>query len=225
MTETFPIPSNPSSHGPGRYAKHRMGSFVYASSTIFFTRQEINCAVSQRVFERDCTVCQCNTAENCYSSSEIRDAIRSSVKIFPSINELKPEQILVIENIVRGKGVFAALLTGFGKSITFQILPAVKKSLERSPVSPLVIVVCPLNSIIKDQVNYLRSLGLKVAFAGESAEIDKRIIEGTAEIDILYGSPESFVGDDKFRGMLSNDLFRKNAFAVVCDEVHTVVHW
>jgi len=164
-------------------------------------------------------------AENCFSSSEIRDAIRSSVEIFPSINELKPEQILVIENIVRGKDVFAALPTGFGKSITFQILPAVKKSLERSSVSPLVIVVCPLNSIIKDQVNYLRSLGLKAAFVGESAEIDKRIIEGTAEIDILYGSPESFVGDDKFRGMFSNDLFRKNAVAVVCDEVHTVVHW
>ena len=83
-------------------------------------------------------------AELCFSSSEIRDAIRSSVEIFPSINELKREQILVIEN-VRGED-------GFGKSITFQILPAVKKSLERSFVSPLVyIVVCPLHSIIKDQ--------------------------------------------------------------------------
>ena len=68
---------------------------------------------------------------------------------------------------------------------------------------------------------------MKAAFVGESAEIDKRIIEGTAEIDLLYGSPESFVGDDtcKFRGMFSNDFFRKNAVAVVCDEVHTVVHW
>lgn len=164
-------------------------------------------------------------AENCFSSSEIRDAICSSVEISPSINELKPEQILVVENIVRGKDVFAALLTGFGKGVTFQILPAVWKSLERSSVSPLVIVVCPLNSIIKDRVNYLTSLVLKAAFVGGSAEIDKRIIEGTAEIDLLYGSPESFVGDDKFRGMLSNDLFRKNAVAVVCDEVHTVVHW
>ena len=46
VTETFPIPSNPSSHGPGRYAKHCMGSFAYASSTTFFARQ--NCIVSQR---------------------------------------------------------------------------------------------------------------------------------------------------------------------------------
>ena len=66
---------------------------------------------------------------------------------------------------------------------------------------------------------------LKAAFVGESAEIDKRIIKGTAEIDILHGSPESFAGVDKFQRMFSNDLFRKNAVAVLCDEVHTVVHW
>ena len=41
---------------------------------------------------------------------------------------------------------------------------------------------------IKDQVSYLKSLGLKAAFVGESAEIDKPIIKGTAEIGILYGS-------------------------------------
>ena len=128
-------------------------------------------------------------AESCFSTGKIRDAIRSSVRIFPGINELKPEQILVVENIVRGKDVFAALPTGYGKSITFQILPSVKKYLDGSLVSPLVIVVCPLKSIIKDQVNYLRSLGLKAAFVGESAENDKKIIEGTAEIDLLYGSP------------------------------------
>jgi len=55
--------------------------------------------------------------------------------------------------------------------------------------------------------------------------MDETIIEGSAEIDLLYGSPESFVRDDMFRGMFSNDFFRKNAFAVVCDKVHTVVHW
>ena len=54
-------------------------------------------------------------AENCFSSSEICDAIHSSVEIFPSINELKREQILVIENIVCGKDVFAVLPTGFGR--------------------------------------------------------------------------------------------------------------
>ena len=165
-------------------------------------------------------------AEN-ISSSEINNAICSSLIFFPGIHELKPEQILVIQNIVRGKDVFAALPTGFGKSLTFQVLPSVLKSLQSSYVSPspLVIVVCPLKSIIKDQVNYLRSIGLKAGYVGESDELDKRIINGTAQIDLLYGSPESFVGEEKIRGMFSNMFYRKNVAAVVCDEVHTVVHW
>ena len=149
-------------------------------------------------------------AEN-ISSSEINNAICSSLIFFPGIHELKPEQILVIQNIVRGKDVFADLPTGFGKSLTFQILSCVLKSLQSSYVSPsaLVIVVfcfgyCCLPSIIKDQVNYLRSLNLKAGYVGESDELDKRIINGTAQIDLLYGSPESFVGEEKIRGMFSN---------------------
>ncbi|XP_068671320.1 ATP-dependent DNA helicase RecQ-like [Montipora foliosa] len=146
------------------------------------------------------------------------------VRQFVQVCELKPEQKLVVKNIVREKDVFAALPTGYSKSITFQILPSVKKYLDRSLVSPLVIVVCPLKSIIKDHVNYLRSLGLEAAFVGEIAENDKKIIQGTVEIDLLYGRPESFVSDDKFRGMFSNDFFRRNTVAVVYDKVHTVVH-
>ena len=88
-------------------------------------------------------------AEN-ISSSEINNAICSSLTFFPGIHELKPEQILVIQNIVQGKDVFTALPAGFGKSLTFQILPSVLKSLQSSyeSSSPLVIVVCPLKSII-----------------------------------------------------------------------------
>ena len=37
-------------------------------------------------------------------------------------------------------------------------------------------------------------------------------------------APSRLVGDDKFEGMFANDLLKKNAVAVVCDEVHTVVH-
>ena len=68
-------------------------------------------------------------------------------------------------------------------------------------------------------MNYLRSLGLKAGYIGE------RIINGTAQIDLLYGSPQSFVGEEKVRGMFSNKFYRKHVAAVVCDEVHTVVHW
>ena len=58
-------------------------------------------------------------------------------------------------------------------------------------------------------MNYVRSLGLKAGYVGESDELDKRIINSTAQIDLLYGSPESFVGEEKIRGMFSNMFYRK----------------
>ena len=93
------------------------------------------------------------------------------------------------------------------------------------PAFPLVIVVSPLSSIVKDQVGYLRNLGFEVAFTGESEKLDKDIIEGNIKAQFLYGSPESLVGDIKFKGMFTQLHYRRNVVAIVCDEVHTVVHW
>ncbi|KAL9977790.1 hypothetical protein ACROYT_G015233 [Oculina patagonica] len=90
--------------------------------------------------------------------------------------------------------------------------------------SPLVIVVSPLSSIVRDQVAFLRSLGLKATFIGESDKQDKDIIKGNANAQLLYGSPEAFVGEAKFREMFSTPHYRQNVVAVVCDEVHTVIH-
>lgn len=162
------------------------------------------------------------------TSIEIRKAIAEGLKSIPNVDDLKPEQKLIVEHVVHRKDVFAALPTGFGKSLTFQLLPSVYKALFDQgfdvPSSPVVIVVSPLSSIVKDQVGYLRSLGFEAAFIGESENQDKDIIEGKVKSQFLYGSPESFVGDTKFREMFSQLHYRQNVVAVVCDEVHTVVH-
>ena len=57
----------------------------------------------------------------------IKEAIFESLKYFRDVRDLKPEQRLIVEHVVRRKDVFAALPTGFGKSLTFQILPSVFK--------------------------------------------------------------------------------------------------
>ncbi|CAH3030575.1 unnamed protein product [Porites evermanni] len=81
------------------------------------------------------------------------------------------------------------------------------------------------NSIVKDQVTYLRSHGFEAAFIGESAKQDNDIFEGKIKCHFLYGSPESFFGDIKFQEMFPQQHYSQNVVAVVCDEVHTVVHW
>jgi len=163
------------------------------------------------------------------TSEDIKEAIFESLKYFPHVRNLKPEQRLIVEHVVRKKDVFAALPTGLGKSLTFQILPSVFKVLLDKgfmmPSFPLVIVVSPLTSIVKDQVGFLRNLGFEVAFIGESEKLDNDIIEGNINAQFLYGSPESIVGDIKFKDMFSQLHYRQNVAAIVCDEVHTVVHW
>lgn len=105
---------------------------------------------------------------------DLTKAMAVGLESFPGVKEMKPEQKLVVENVVRGREVFASLPTGFGKSLTFQILPIVLKSLRSLghdfPPNPLVVVVSPLTSIVKDQVKYLRSIGFDAAFivTGES---------------------------------------------------------
>ena len=82
------------------------------------------------------------------------------------------------------------------------------------PAFPLVIVVSPLTSIVKDQVGFSINLGFEVAFIGEGD-----IIEGNIKAQFLYGSPESIVGDIKFKEMFSHLHYRQNVAAIVCDEV------
>ena len=55
----------------------------------------------------------------------MREAIVESPKAPPVVEDLKPNQKLILEHVVGRKDVLAALPIGFGKSLTFQILPSV----------------------------------------------------------------------------------------------------
>ena len=65
-------------------------------------------------------------------------------------------------NLARGKDVVAIMPTGFGKSLIFQLFPRLAKAaltLENSTI----IVVSPLISIMRDQVEQLKKLGFSAA--------------------------------------------------------------
>ena len=65
-------------------------------------------------------------------------------------------------DLARGKDVFGIMLTGFGKSLIFQLFPRLAKAalmLENSTIT----VVSPLISIMRDQVEQLKKLGFSAA--------------------------------------------------------------
>ena len=59
----------------------------------------------------------------------------------------------------------------------------------------------------------------------ESNDQDRNIIDGQGNFNFVYGSPESLAGDCRFRDMFSQDFYRRNTVAIVCDEVPTLVDW
>jgi superfamily II DNA or RNA helicase len=69
----------------------------------------------------------------------------------------KIKQIQCFEHLLNGEDVIAVLPTGFGKSILFQLLHDIIPPRSKNENNKnIVIVVCPLNSIIEDQLKYLQ---------------------------------------------------------------------
>ena len=79
--------------------------------------------------------------------NDLQTALKESLALFP-VDELKAEQRLIIEKIVARRDVFGQLPTGYGKSLTFQLLPGELSCLKAKgyefPPNPLVVVISPL---------------------------------------------------------------------------------
>ena len=91
---------------------------------------------------------------------------------------LKVKQVQCFESLVTGHDVVCVLSTGYGKSLLFHLLPQL---LPVKSTNNIVIVVCPLISIIEDQVKKLQSRNISVAVLhagdGLSFEISKLFIK------------------------------------------------
>ena len=96
----------------------------------------------------------------CYSS--LQAAVSSS--IYSNIN-FKVKQVVCVEAIYRGRDVVAVLPTGYGKSMIFHLLPSLFldkiKCESRVAPSPVIIVVSPLNALIKGQIRRLNEGNVK----------------------------------------------------------------
>ena len=104
------------------------------------------------------------------------------------LTQFRPGQREIIEAVLAGRPTIAVLPTGAGKSLCYQ-LPAV--ALER-----LAVVVSPLISLMKDQVDALTARGIPATFINSSIPPDERAERLRAavrgELRLLYVAPERF---------------------------------
>ncbi len=80
-------------------------------------------------------------------------AVRAASRELGYSSSLKQEQLDITVALMLGQDVFAVLLTGFGKSLCFAVLPlAMDNYLKHEHGFSIVIVLTPLLAIIEDQV-------------------------------------------------------------------------
>ena len=163
--------------------------------------------------------------------SEISEAAKS---VFSNTNwSLKKEQIVCIRNLIFGKRDVVALLpTGFGKSIIYQILPAIHK--RRGDAKHVVLVVTPLNAIMTEQAKILNSRGIKASILGganletegeaEGRNLNDETIIKQGKIDVVFGSAENWM-DPKWQKELKEGVLGKVVSEIAIDEVHCVIEW
>ena len=140
------------------------------------------------------------------------------------ISELNAFQREAIVQIVEKKtDVFVNLPTGYGKSLIYQALPFVY-DLIREDAGHIVVVVSPLVNLMKDQVDKLRNLGILAASLSEITEENAKGVE-EGRFSIVYGSPESWLKNERWRKVLSSEIYRRKLCAIAVDEAHVIKQW
>ena len=144
------------------------------------------------------------------------DKSHTLLKKYFGYEDYRGAQAKVIKSILEGNDTFAIMPTGAGKSLCFQI-PALM-------LEGITLVISPLISLMKDQVDGLISMGISAAFINSSLdnyEVEDRILSAkNGDYKLLYIAPER-LESTAFRSALS-DL---NISLLAVDEAHCVSQW
>jgi ATP-dependent DNA helicase RecQ len=144
------------------------------------------------------------------------ESIHDTLKRVFGYDGFRPHQQVIIEELIAGHDAFVLMPTGGGKSLCYQI-PA----LHRPGVA---LVVSPLISLMKDQVDALQANGVAAAFYNSalgSAEARQVLARLHAhELDLLYISPERLMSAGFLERLADIDIA---LFAI--DEAHCVSQW
>ncbi|MBU5225230.1 DNA helicase RecQ [Clostridium senegalense] len=131
-------------------------------------------------------------------------------------NSFRKGQENVIHSILNGNDTVAIMPTGGGKSICYQ-LPAIL-------FDGITIVVSPLISLMKDQVDNLKATGISAGYINSSlSSLEYKIVKEKIlnnNLKILYVAPERLLSQD-FITLISN----VNVPFIAIDEAHCVSQW
>ena len=131
-------------------------------------------------------------------------------------DSFRPGQSGIVSAILTGHDVLSVMPTGAGKSICYQIPAAI--------LPGVAIVISPLISLMRDQVDALNDVGLPAAFINTTQTPDEQDLVFaqalSGQIKLLYVAPER-LETERFR----NFAVRVPISLVAVDEAHCVSQW
>ncbi|MFR8653463.1 DNA helicase RecQ [Megamonas funiformis] len=141
---------------------------------------------------------------------------RQILQKFYGYEDFRPGQKKVVESLLNKNDTVAIMPTGAGKSICFQI-PALL-------FEGVTLVISPLISLMKDQVDSLRQLGIAAVYINSSvskAQLYKDLQDISAGFyKIIYIAPERLTPE-----YLPNSFENLNISMVAVDEAHCLSQW
>lgn len=131
-------------------------------------------------------------------------------------DSFRPGQSGIVSAILAGRDVLGVMPTGAGKSICYQIPAAI--------LPGVAVVISPLISLMRDQVDALNDVGLPAAFINTTQTPDEQDLVFaqalSGQIKLLYVAPER-LETERFR----NFAVRVPISLVAVDEAHCVSQW
>jgi ATP-dependent DNA helicase RecQ len=131
-------------------------------------------------------------------------------------DSFRGEQQEIIDHVVAGGDALVLMPTGGGKSLCYQVPALVRDGAG--------VVVSPLIALMQDQVDALRTLGVRAGFlnstqyADERRRVESAFLDG--ELDLLYLAPERLRVESTLR------LLDRGTIALFAiDEAHCVAQW
>ncbi len=150
------------------------------------------------------------------ATKKVKEQARKVLKDVFGYDSFRSTQEEVISTLLDGKDAFVLMPTGGGKSLCYQI-PAIMRE-------GTGIIVSPLISLMKDQVDALTRCGVKAAYYNSSlkAADAKEVLDQfeAGELDLLYVAPERLLTKSFLKRLES---VKVGLFAV--DEAHCVSQW
>ena len=146
----------------------------------------------------------------------MKDQLETALKKYFGFNVFLDNQEEIIRHVLEGRDVCVIMPTGAGKSLCYQLPLLISEGYG--------IIVSPLVSLMKDQVDSLRRRNIPAACLNSMIPYSeqKQIMADTAagRIKLLYAAPERFQ-----TGLFGNFIRSNPPRALIVDEAHCISQW